>query len=166
MSNSVYSDILIVNTRTNGQDPNVLYAEDEQGILVPKLSVHKKTTPVPANALWNIVYDNPGGQFRLEINDKYDNTYCLGVEHAPSNGMNCVLVKYGQAGFCTAWAFPFATRLLSAAGSGFHDYAGTSGTFSLDAGNYPKPIVFKFNSGVNQTWQYGSSIDHLQPMPN
>lgn len=166
MSSPVYSDILIVNTRTKGQDPNVLYAapSPNTGTLVPQLVVYNNGV-LPDNCRWNIVYDNPGGQFRIQINDQNGNTYCLGVDQNASKEMQCVLVEYGKAGYCTAWAFASPTRLLSAIGSGLHGYDGNLGTLSLDAGGYPNPIVFTFNSDANQTWQYGTAMNDLQPMP-
>jgi hypothetical protein len=164
MSSPVYSNILIANTRTQGQDPNVLYAVASEGTLAPKLAVYNNGV-LPDNCRWNIVYDNPGGQFRIEINDQSGNTYCLGVDQNAASGTQCVLVEYGKVGYCTAWAFSFPTRLLSAIGSGLHGYDGNLGTLSLDAGTYPNPIVWTFNSGVNQTWQYGPSMSELRTMP-
>lgn len=158
----VYRDILIVNTRSTS--PNVLCATQSGPSFIPQLSVYKGT--LPANCRWNIGWASLGAQYTIEITDHAtNNTYQLAI---PTNGKNDTLVSLvsgGSSGYCTAWAFAYPTRLLSGLGTGMHSYDGTQGTLSLDAGKYPVPIVFDFNSNVNQTWEFGYSMDALKPSP-
>ncbi|MFI1916984.1 hypothetical protein [Nocardia sp. NPDC020380] len=165
MSNGyVYKDILIANTRTGGENANILCAVNNGHAWVPQLQVNNSPT-LPANCRWNIGWVDQGAQFTVEFLDPYGNAYRLALPSDIQDGTLCLLVAEGQSGYCTSWAFPYPTRMLSGYGSGLHPYEGTQGTMSLDSGKYPNPVAWTFNSSVNQTWQYGYDINDLKPMP-
>ncbi|MGW2663625.1 hypothetical protein ACWCW7_21905 [Nocardia tengchongensis] len=161
----IYSQILIVNTRTGGQNPNVLCAVQTPTGFVPQLSVYN-TGKLPPNCKWNIGYASAGAQFTIEMNDTSNNNYRLAVPLTnTTNGTKCSLVLSTALGYCTSWAFPYSTRIISGLGTGLHPYDGNQGALSLDAGGYPAPIVWQFVSNVNQTWEFGYSMDALKPLP-
>ncbi|WP_157514158.1 hypothetical protein [Nocardia concava] len=161
-----FKNMLIVNTKTGGANPNVLCATQSGPSFVPKLAVYVNKT-LPPNCHWNIGWASVGAQYTIEINDGFGNTYLLAAPlNSSPNGTGCALVApSASAGYCTAWAFAYPTRLLSGLGTGLHSYDGNEGTLSLDAGRYPDPIVYRFNSKENQTWQFGYSMDSLKPTP-
>ncbi|GAB2548941.1 hypothetical protein [Nocardia heshunensis] len=164
MGTPVYSQILIANTRTDGQNPNVLHAAHTAQGFVPRLAVYDKGI-LPPFCRWNIGWATPGAQYTLEMEDEHGNVYTLGVPKTALAGTPALLQGPSATDFCNSWAFPWPTRLLSGLGSGNHEYSGKLGTLSLDARQYPVPTVQEFDSKVNQTWEFGYSIDSLKTLP-
>lgn len=156
------NSFLIVNTR-DGESPNVLGAiYNTEGEFVPQM-VAANDNQIPSNLpfnQWTLKQIEPG-LFQLQIADHTGQIYCLCTSDAESNGA-CVLVKNNSASlnqYYSFWSSPFPTRLLLSYGNSI------TNQLSLDAGKYPNLMVYKFVSTVNQTWQFGLSLDSLSPNP-
>lgn len=161
--------ILICNTRTDGQNPNILGANysSQTGKLVPQLVV-AGNNQLPSSlsfVMWDIVPSEPGGAYHLQITGNNNDRYFLAISSNPQSGDLCTLEpvsSFPDVNSCVLWMFPYPTRLLSACGIGMKP---TNECLVLDAGNYPNPMVFNSTSSVNQTWMYGSSLNSLQTLP-
>lgn len=161
--------ILICNTRTDGENPNVLGAiyDTTAGKLTPKLAVAESgnlPTSIPF-MMWDIVQAEPGGAYHLKITGNKDDSYFLAVPLACESGSSCHLIEipsFPNWDYCALWMFPYPTRLISANGIGAQP---TDSCLCLDAGHYPNPMVWSSTSSVNQTWMYGSALGALQFMP-
>lgn len=158
------SSFLIVNTR-DGQNPNVLGASyNAAGVFAPQLAV-SSNNQIPSALVytqWNLVQITPGF-FQLQIADNKGLAYCLCVSNAAS-GAGCVLVPANSSDlnqYYSIWAFPYPGqgRIILMYNQSKED------ALSLDAGSYPNLMVYNFVSSVNQTWQFGTTMNNLSPNP-
>ncbi|MEG3149588.1 hypothetical protein U1769_06785 [Sphingomonas sp. ZT3P38] len=145
--------VTIKNTRSGGQNPNVLGAEyDGSGNFNPVLSVNGGGLKY---YVWNIVPTIPGflnvSPSYIQMTGNGGKIYNLGVA-VQASGSLCVMNEVGRTPAGTVfdqWYFPYPTRLLLA----YNLIDEGQQKFSLDAGKYPRPIIYDFNSSVEQTWQ-------------
>ncbi|MGZ3872191.1 MAG: hypothetical protein ACXVJD_04705 [Mucilaginibacter sp.] len=145
----------ILNTRTDGQNPNVLGASYVNGTFTPQLAVSTDNNIPGAltSSAWDLVQVETG-LYYLQILDPDGNAYILAVSSLVDRG--CELIRADAqniANYYTFWAFPYPgqPRIILI-------YASTKeNSISLDAGNYPNVMIFSFRSSVNQTWQFSVS---------
>lgn len=154
------SEFLIVNTKTDNQNPNVLCAQMINNVFTPVLMVASGYN-FPSTTLftnWTAVKAN-GKAYRLQICDADNNVYYLGVQGNLQDGTSCSLFPANQnnSSEYTEWTFPFSNRMLL-------DGTGNS-QYSADAGEYPDLVIWGFNSGESQTWQFGATLNSLSDTP-
>ena len=155
------NQFLIVNTR-DGENPNVLGATYINEVFTPQLACSTDGS-VPTSltcSKWSLVqFQN--GLYYLQINDPNGNPHALAVSPATS-GTICELVPLNATNLANSnalWAFPYDARIILMYSQS------KDNALSLDTGSYPNIMVYDFCSSVNQTWQFGTSLQSLSTLP-
>jgi hypothetical protein len=155
----------ILNTRTGGQNPNVLGADFKNRIFTPQLAVSTdgKVPHTLVSSSWELVQFEPG-LYYLQILSPEGTPYVLAVNAAISS-TTCELISYKHPNFKdynAIWAFPYPgqPRIILIYS------ASKEKALSLDAGHYPDVMIWDFVSSVNQTWEFSIYEDPFKPSPN
>lgn len=154
------ADVYVFNSRTGQQDPNWLGAEynsegDFHVVLAVKGELPNKTR-LPF-AKWDIVDISGSNNVIFQIKDKAGKFFDLAFPYNATSNTHCALRPADDKNpeWINLWTIREDSRILAV----FPDPDAPE--LSLDAGAYPKVILFSYKGNVEQTWQYSP-----EPPPN